>query len=220
MFTAQAIALAEAGFHSVVYDLRGHGRSGGSFDAAAALDDLAGIVSGLDRPVLVGQSLGGNLAQAFVAAHHSLVSGLVVIGSAHNAAPLSRVDRALLALAGPSLSVIPASRLGRIMADASAVTPEGRRYALEVFSRMPKSDFVRVFAATASLLSPDAGYRTPVPLLLMRGEHDRTGNIASGMPRWAAIEGVEEVVVPGAGHIANVDAPEAVTAALLTFLAR
>jgi pimeloyl-ACP methyl ester carboxylesterase len=57
-----------------------------------------------------------------------------------------------------------------------------------------------------------------VPLCLIRGDQDRTGNIASAMPRWAAAEGIEEVVIPGAGHIANQDAPDAVNTALLNFL--
>lgn len=220
MFAAQARALAGAGYRAITYDLRGHGGSPGVFSAAAALDDLASIVAELDRPALVGQSLGGNLSQAFVKAHPSLVRGLVVIGSAHNAGPLSALDRFFLRLAGPSLSLIPAARLGSVMANASAATPAGRDYALRVFSAMPKKSFVDVFAATTSFLDPDVAYRTPVPLLLMRGDSDSTGNIATGMPRWAEIEGVDEVVVPGAGHIANVDAPSLVSAALLEFLAR
>jgi pimeloyl-ACP methyl ester carboxylesterase len=57
-----------------------------------------------------------------------------------------------------------------------------------------------------------------VPLLLMRGALDRTGNIATAMPRWAEAEGIDEVVVVDAGHLVNVDAPDAVNAVLLDFL--
>jgi pimeloyl-ACP methyl ester carboxylesterase len=52
----------------------------------------------------------------------------------------------------------------------------------------------------------------------MRGALDRTGNIAAAMPRWAEAEGVDEVVIPDAGHIVTVDAPDAVNDALLAFL--
>ncbi len=38
------------------------------------------------------------------------------------------------------------------------------------------------------------------------------------MPRWAAAEGIEEHVITGAGHLANLDAPDAVNGVLLAFL--
>ncbi|GAA2797784.1 hypothetical protein GCM10020219_081180 [Nonomuraea dietziae] len=75
-----------------------------------------------------------------------------------------------------------------------------------------------MWRATVAFLSPDPGYRTPVPLCLIRGAQDRTGNIASAMPRWAETEGIEEVVIPGAGHIANQDDPQAVNEAIDAFL--
>jgi pimeloyl-ACP methyl ester carboxylesterase len=104
------------------------------------------------------------------------------------------------------------------MAEASAVTGDGRAYAERVFRGIPKSDFIEVWRATVGFLEPDAAYRTPVPLLLVRGAEDRTGNIATAMPRWAAAEGVSDVVVAAAGHLTNVDAPDAVNEALLSWL--
>ena len=58
---------------------------------------------------------------------------------------------------------------------------------------LPKRTFLDVWRATVSLVDPDPAYRTPVPLGLIRGADDRTGNIATAMPRWAAAEGVTEV---------------------------
>lgn len=87
-----------------------------------------------------------------------------------------------------------------------------------MFRRMPKRTFLDVWRATVSLVDPDPTYRTPVPLRLIRGADDRTGNIATAMSRWAAAEGVTENVIPHAGHVATLDAPEATTAALLTLV--
>ena len=64
-----------------------------------------------------------------------------------------------------------------------------------------------MWRATTEFVVPEPEYRTPVPLLLMRGERDRSGNIATGMLRWAEAEGVREIVVPGAGHVVTQDAP-------------
>ena len=57
-----------------------------------------------------------------------------------------------------------------------------------------------------------------MPLCLLRGSADRTGNISTAMPAWAAAEGVTEHVIPGAGHLVSQDAPALVTAEVLGFL--
>ena len=223
MFDAQVAFLVAQGFRTITWDLRLHAESRPSSVALSPsrlISDLVALVAhvGAERPVLVGQSLGGNLSQAVVRAHPELARGLVVIDSAWNTAPLTPIERLLLRTTAPALKMFPAARLATIMANESASTPAGRAYAERAFGSMPKADFVEVWRTTVGFLEPDPGYRTPVPLLLVRGAEDRTGNIASAMPRWATAEGVSEVVVPGAGHLANVDDPEAVNAALLAFL--
>lgn len=223
MFDAQREHLRAQGYRVVVWDMRGHGLSrpaGAPFTAEQAVADLRALVEhlGLDRPVLVGQSLGGNLSQAVVRRYPGLARGLVVIGATWNTAPLSLRERLLVRAAAPMLATIPAGSFPRVMADASAVTPEARADVRRAFGQLSKREFVEVWRATVGFLSPDPGYRTPVPLCLIRGERDRTGNIASAMPRWAEAEGVKEVVVPGAGHIANQDNPRAVNEAIDAFL--
>ncbi|GAA4709624.1 Pimeloyl-ACP methyl ester carboxylesterase [Promicromonospora umidemergens] len=240
MFEPQLPVLRDAGYRVIVWDLRGHGASaldaGTRFTADDALDDLAALLDRLgldehapgipgaddlrrDRPVLVGHSLGGNLAQALVRRAPERVGGLVVLDSAWNAGPLGRLERLALHFAAPMLSAIPASRLPGLMARASAVHPAAVAQSEALFARMPKETFLDVWRATVSLVDPQPGYRTPVPLGLIRGAEDRTGNIATAMPRWAAAEGVPEHVVADAGHIVTLDAPDAVNDILLALLA-
>lgn len=225
MFDDQRAAVVATGHRAITLDLRLHGQSRPSGEAVTPQRLVADVVEVLRQldvadPVLVGQSLGGNVAQEVVRVHPDRARALVVIGSACNTAPLSWVERRLLSVAAPSLRMIPARSLPGIMADAPATTEHGRAYAREAFARMPQRDFVEVWRATTGFLHPRPGYRTPLPLLLIRGERDRTGTIASGMPRWAHTEGVSEIVVAGAGHLANVDDPGAVNEVLLEFLAR
>jgi len=223
MFSSQREPLIEHGYRVVTWDLRGHGASRPAarpITPERAIADLVALVEALelDRPVLVGQSLGGNLSQAVVRRHPALARGLVVIDSTWNAQRLTVLDRALLRLAAPSLALVPATRLPKLMAGASAETEAGKSYAEAAFGSLTKAEFLDAWRATVGLLEPEPGYRTPVPLALIRGERDRTGNIATAMPRWAAAEGIDEHVVAGAGHLANVDAPDAVNAILLAFL--
>lgn len=224
MFAAQSDALEQAGFRTIVWDLRGHGESelepGVRFTAADALADLAALLDrlGLERPVLVGHSVGGNLCQAFVRAHPRRVRGLVVLDSTWNTGPLSSLERLGLRLAAPMLTLIPASKLPGLMARASAVRPDAIAATESTFARIPKRTFPDVWRAAVSLVAPEPTYRTPVPLALIRGARDGTGNIAAAMPRWARAEGVAEQVIPDAGHIVTWDAPEATSQAILQAL--
>ncbi|MFD0475760.1 alpha/beta fold hydrolase [Nonomuraea thailandensis] len=223
MFDAQRVHLRDRGYRVVVWDLRGHGLSrpaGVPFTAGQAVADLCALIGhlALDRPVLVGQSLGGNLGQAVVRRHPGLARALIVIGATSNTAPLSWRERLLVKAAAPMLSAMPARNLPGLMADASAVTQDARTDARRAFGQLSKKEFLQVWRATVAFLSPDPGYRTPVPLCLIRGERDGTGNIAAAMPRWAGTENVQEVVIPGAGHIANQDNPRAVSEAIEAFL--
>ncbi|GAA1430377.1 hypothetical protein GCM10009616_14790 [Microlunatus lacustris] len=100
------------------------------------------------------------------------------------------------------------------MVEAWAVCGGARDDLTRAFAAMPRADFLSAGRATTELVTPGPAYRTPVLLLLLRGEQDRTGNFATAMARWAAAEGVDEIVVPGAGHVVTQDAPEAVSEAL------
>lgn len=214
IFDAQAPVLAQRDFRVITWDLRGHGQStladDAQFTGSDALADVGALLDecNVNRAVLVGHSLGGNLAQDFAHQNPELVSGVVVLDSTWNTGPLNRIERFSLRLAAPSLSLIPAGRLPGVLARASAVTTEAVERATTVFARMPKRRFIQVWKATVSFVAPDPQLRFPVPLALVRGAQDRTGNIADAMPRWAAADRVPEHVIPHAGHLVTWDAPE------------
>lgn len=224
MFDVQAAALAERGFRVILWDLRGHGEStlaqGVRFTAADALDDLDALLveCGVDAAVLIGHSLGGNLSQAFAHQYPHRLRGVVVMDAAWNSGPLSAAERLGLRLAAPSLALIPSAALARLMARASAVTPEAIERTRQLFSRMPKARFLDVWKATVSLISPQPDLRMPGLLALIRGAEDRTGNIATSMTRWAVAEGITEHVIPRAGHIVTWDAPAETSRSLVQIL--
>jgi pimeloyl-ACP methyl ester carboxylesterase len=224
MFDVQAAALAERGFRVILWDLRGHGEStlaqGVRFTAVDALDDLDTLLieCGIDAPVLIGHSLGGNLSQVFAHQHPRRLRGVVVMDAAWNSGPLTAAERLGLRLAAPSLALIPSAALARLMARASAVTPEAVERTRQLFARMPKARFLDVWKATVSLISPQPDLRMPGLLALIRGAEDRTGSIATSMARWAAAEGIADHVIPRAGHIVTWDAPTEASRTLLQIL--
>jgi pimeloyl-ACP methyl ester carboxylesterase len=79
-----AQGLSAAGHHVVAIDQRGHGQSekpesGYGFDEVTA--DLRALIEtmGLERPVLAGQSWGGNVVVDFASRYPDLTSGLVLV---------------------------------------------------------------------------------------------------------------------------------------------
>jgi 3-oxoadipate enol-lactonase len=221
-FADQVTHLNARGYRVVTWDMRGHGlsRPGGQFTMERAISDLLALLAhlGLTRPVLAGHSLGGNLSQAVIRRDPQVARGLIVMDSTWNTGPLSRIERLQLKSAAPALRLIPRKRLSALMANASAVPEFSRADARRAFAQLSKEEFVEVLRATIRFVAPDPAYRTPVPLCLIRGEADRTGNIATSMPRWARAESVEEIVVAGAGHLVSQDAPGAVNEAITAFL--
>jgi pimeloyl-ACP methyl ester carboxylesterase len=79
-----AEVLAAAGHPVATVDLRGHGRSSrpdGPYDVPTVADDVAALIAGLglDRPVVAGQSWGGNVAVELAARHPEAIRGIVCV---------------------------------------------------------------------------------------------------------------------------------------------
>lgn len=79
----QVDTLQEA-YETITYDVRGHGRTGGSplsvYTIELFVDDLHTLLDGLDieRPVLCGLSMGGLIASMYASRYPERVSGLVL----------------------------------------------------------------------------------------------------------------------------------------------
>jgi 3-oxoadipate enol-lactonase len=74
-------------FHTVSPNLRGHGRLGQGappFSIEASADDLAGLIEalGLDKPIIVGYSMGGAVAQVLARRHSESIGGIVLCATA------------------------------------------------------------------------------------------------------------------------------------------
>jgi pimeloyl-ACP methyl ester carboxylesterase len=104
MWDGVGAALAERGHGSIAVDLRGHGESpkpDDGYDFATMVGDLLPLLE--DRPVLAGQSYGGNVVVHLAARHPDLVRAIACIdgGAIDLRGRFSSLDDCLAAMRPP-----------------------------------------------------------------------------------------------------------------------
>jgi len=110
--------LADAGYHAVAIDLPGFGQSPGCNTPAREFLPETIRRQELDRPVLVGPSMGGRVSLELALGHPDLVGGLVLVapvGVAENRSRLSEIRIPCLVVWGGADTVAPLEN-GRLLA--------------------------------------------------------------------------------------------------------
>jgi pimeloyl-ACP methyl ester carboxylesterase len=220
----QVDALRDEGFRVVVPDLRGHGASTGRFEFEAAVQDVLALLDRLPaaKVVLVGLSLGANLAQEVLHREPDHVQALVVADATCNTAARAPWEAPMTVATLNAQAQMTGDQFGRHAARATALDPRVQDYALEANAHRSNRETVAILASlVTTALRPEPGYRLPVPTLLVHGDRDRIGDIAGGTRGWAKREPLAEyAVIARAGHASNLDNPEEFTEVLLDFLDR
>lgn len=205
------------GYKVIAWDMRGHGQTDSPDDQslyseAQTVDDMAAILAecGEDTAVIAGLSLGGYMSLAFNVKHPEKVRALMLFDT------------------GPGYKNATAR-------DGWNETSEKRAVAFETkgFGAMGGSAEVRVSshrsaeglarAARGMLAQFDARIieslpNITVPTLVLVGANDQPFLGASEYMA-AKVPGATKVMIPDAGHSANIDQPEAFNAAVTGFLA-
>ena len=226
-FAPQIASFASAGYHPVALDLPGYGGRPSvdamSFDTIAAdvEDTIAG--SALERPVLVGHSMGGMVVQSLLRRHPD----------GYAAAVLSCTSPAFGNPAGDFQKKFIADRLapldaGQTMADVApnaartvmspAADPAGRALFIEQYALVPETTYR---AAVNCLVTFDERANLAaikVPVLCLAAEHDRNAPAPVLEKMASKIPGAQYVCLPGLGHMPNLEAPGAFDAAIFKFL--
>ncbi len=221
-------AAAFAASHRVVrYDRRGFGRSEGVPGRAADAADLERLVEllGPAAVTLVGHSQGARVALAFALRHPERVAALVLdgppdeVGDPENASDedFSIAEyRRLVAEQG--VDAFRRAWHGHPLMRLHGGDASARSLVAKMLERYPARDLT----CTAEPPPPPAGRaalaRLCRPVLVVNGEFDTPVRRRAGLAIAGALPLAERVMVPGAGHLPNLDAPGAYNDALRAFL--
>lgn len=225
MFNAQVEALIPH-YQVLVWDARGHGKSkpiGAGFSLEICAQDMLAILDELQAPkvILCGQSLGGYIAQHIYLTVPQRVAAMIIIGSTPITKAYSRLEVWALQATMPLFRVWPYGHFVKTVAKSTAALPHVREYALQAIQQIEHDDFLTIWKAVTLAVGKEGlpNQTFDVPLLLIHGDHDRTGTIRRDMPLWARQEkGSTYHLVPNAGHNVNQDNPEFVNRVILEFL--
>ncbi|MBN2258397.1 MAG: alpha/beta hydrolase [Anaerolineaceae bacterium] len=212
-------------YRVMIWDVRGHGQSqpiGENFTIASAAEDLLAILDKLKvkQAVLIGQSMGGNIAQELVFNHPDRVQAMILLGCACNTWKQTWLEKIQMKLAVPILEKYPSGLWSSQMSSRSSIDPKVQAYLAEASAKVRKAgNFNHIWNALSLCLHYEPDYQIECPLLLAHGEHDNLGNFKKVMPKWAWRDPqARYVVIPNAGHVANQDNPKFFNQLLLDFL--
>jgi pimeloyl-ACP methyl ester carboxylesterase len=203
-----AAALVADGHPVVTVDLRGHGRSSkpdGPYDVPTVAGDLAALIERLelDRPVVAGQSWGGNVVLELAVRRPSLARGIVCVdgGWLEPSREFADWDACRAALAPPRLAGRRLEEIEGYVRSAHADWPEsGIRGTLANFEVRPDGTvapwltFDHHIAVLRGLWEhhPSALYpRVPVPALLIPVH---TGDAGRDLRKRRDVEAASELI--------------------------
>jgi 3-oxoadipate enol-lactonase len=228
-FAPQIASFAAAGYQPVALDLPGYGTrepvAAMSFEALAEDVEFAIARNALEKPVLIGHSMGGMVVQTLLRRRPD----------GYAAAVLSCTSPAFGNPAGDFQKKFVADRLaaleaGRTMADVAPrvadsmmgpdADPAGRAVFIEAYAAVPESTYR---AAVQCLVTFDERANLGairIPVLCLAAEHDRNAPVAVVEKMASKIPGAYYFCLSGLGHMPNLEAPATFDAAIFNFLSR
>jgi pimeloyl-ACP methyl ester carboxylesterase len=213
-------------FTVVAWDAPGTGGSSDppeSFGMAGYADCLAGFIKrlGLERPHVAGLSFGGALALECYRRHPTMPATLILAsayagwgGSLPADVAAQRLQQALVLA-----ELSPEEFVGTLLPTMFSHTPPPE--AVDAFGASMLAFHPVGFRAMARASAEDLRGVLPhikVPTLLVYGDRDVRAPLTVAEDLHAAISGSTLVVLPDAGHLCNIEAPEAFNRAVRNFL--
>jgi pimeloyl-ACP methyl ester carboxylesterase len=223
MWSEHLAPLAAAGLRVVAVDLPGFGEAAVGPGEQAAWKDVVETMDalGIDRAVLVGNSFGGAVALRVAAVTPERVAALVLVSvDAPDLQPSPELEGAWEAeedaLARGDVDAAVAAVL------ATWTRPDAPPEVRDRVAAMQRRTYELQAAAPEVTAAPDPLEEDPtrvqgidVPALVLSGEHDMADFRDGAEALARALPQARREVIPGAGHLAPLETPDAFRALVL-----
>ena len=223
MFDGQ-IAAFEKEYNLLTWDTPAHGKSR-PFEAFDFCDTSDYIKSILDQHtvcqvILIGQSLGGFLAQSFIKRYPDRVKAFVSIDSTpYGSGYYSRFDVWILKQVEWMAHLYPFQWMKKAMAKQVSATRTTYDSMMQMLSSYNKNELCHLMGiGYAGFLEDNCELQIPCPVLLILGENDKTGKVVQYNKAWTRRTGYPLKIISDAAHNSNVDKPQEVNACIREFL--
>jgi len=231
MWIPQAEALAAAGFRVLVPDLPGFGESGLRADESSLEGVAADVLllltdRGIDRAIIGGVSLGGYVAMTLARTRPDVFAALILCDTKATAdTDAARDNRERLARLceespGDTSRILEQAVLPGLLGETSFATRPEVVAKVTTWLGQARPEAVAWYQrAMAGRPDSTAALRElAVPALIVWGEQDALSSRAEQDIMLSSLDGARLAPVPDAGHLANVERPDVVSAALVDFV--
>jgi len=229
MWDGQIEALS-ARYRVIAPDLRGFGQSGVS-EGVVTMDQFAGdladllVFLGIDKVVLCGLSMGGYIALEFWRKYANRLRALIFCDTrAKNDTPEAAANRLVVAekVIREGSHTVADAMIPKLF---SPITMQEQPHLAEKIKQVIDRTDLRGIAAAALGMAQRADFtaelaRIRCPTLLIVGESDAISPVAEMQAISKAVPNAEFKTIPQAGHMAPLEQPQAVNAAIEDFLRR
>ena len=221
-------AALTATYRVIALDLRGHGRSDpphGASSIGMYADDVVAILDelGIGQATVAGLSMGGYVVMALLRRHPERVQGVMLLATKApgdtEAGKQGRNDMIALAEAEGAASVAEKMLPKMLTERTRTENPDLVEFVRTMMASTPVEGIVG--ALTALRDRPDSTETLStlrLPALILAGANDELIPPAEAESMHQAITGSRLQIVPDAAHLLNLEQPEIVNAAMLSFL--
>ncbi|NLD20479.1 MAG: alpha/beta hydrolase [Clostridiales bacterium] len=215
-------------YNVFVWDAPGHGASR-PFTLNFSLKDKATYLheilefEEIEEPIMVGQSMGGYLAQCYMQNFPDSLTGFISIDSATlKRKYISGAELWLLKRTNLIYRPYPWKSLLKTGARGVAETEQGQKLMHDMMQEYTKDDYcdlvIHGYKILAEAIEENLAYDIDCPCLLLCGEKDKAGSTKRYNRKWSREEGLPIAWIKNAGHNSNTDEPKLISQIIEDFV--
>lgn len=161
----------------------------------------------IEKVILVGMSMGGYPSQEFAVQYPDCVMAFIAVDTTpYGLDYYSKSDRWWLKQVGTMANWFPEQMLKKSMAKSVSKTQYAYDLMMKMLEPLSKAEIAeQMEIAYGGFLKENKDVKFAFPVLILLGQHDRTGKVSQYCKAWAEKEDYPLHIIKGAAHFSNAD---------------